>query len=195
MPFLARLAAVASPVRAASAPARSGTRRVATPTAVGSSRTLPWPRSRGRRALTVTAYAGDAKTLLAFDLTKAAAKDPAGFTIQCEPAGNPSMGAPTCSRPASKGSRPRAAIPTRIARNRVRRRPNNSLRYLPEHLRIAGQAVCAVAGADARPARSAMPSETTATATLSDVCCTNQNEMKLHSQAPYQGEGHGALTA
>lgn len=36
-------------------------------------------------ALTVVAYRGDAKTLLAFDLTKAAAKGLAGFTIECRP--------------------------------------------------------------------------------------------------------------
>jgi hypothetical protein len=36
---------------------------------------------------TLTAYAGDAKTLLAFDLGKADTKNLAGFTIQCEPPG------------------------------------------------------------------------------------------------------------
>lgn len=35
--------------------------------------------------VTITAYAGDAKTLLAFDLPKAATKDLAGFTIFCKP--------------------------------------------------------------------------------------------------------------
>src|SRR5271165_5865144 len=37
--------------------------------------------------LTVRAYQGDAKTLLAFDLPRAATKNLAGFTIQCQPAG------------------------------------------------------------------------------------------------------------
>ena len=47
--------------------------------------------SKKKGALTVNAYAGDAKTLLAFNLTKAAAKDLAGFTIQCEPDGKSSF--------------------------------------------------------------------------------------------------------
>src|SRR5512142_3284282 len=37
----------------------------------------------------VTAYRGDAKTLLAFNLDKASAKNLAGFTIECEPDGQP----------------------------------------------------------------------------------------------------------
>lgn len=37
----------------------------------------------------VKAYTGDAKTLLAFNLPKSATKDLAGFTIQCEPKGQP----------------------------------------------------------------------------------------------------------
>lgn len=37
--------------------------------------------------LSVKAYRGDAKTLLAFDLTKPKTKDFAGFTIQCKPKG------------------------------------------------------------------------------------------------------------
>jgi hypothetical protein len=38
-------------------------------------------------AFTLRAYRGDAKTLLAFNLTKAATKGLAGFTIQCLPKG------------------------------------------------------------------------------------------------------------
>lgn len=37
----------------------------------------------------VTAYRGDAKTLLAFNINKAGAKNLAGFTIQCTPKGKP----------------------------------------------------------------------------------------------------------
>ena len=39
------------------------------------------------KGFSVTAYRGDAKTLLAFNLPKASATNLAGFTIQCEPAG------------------------------------------------------------------------------------------------------------
>jgi len=42
-----------------------------------------------KNGFTVKAYPGDAKTLLAFDLGKAAAKNLAGFTIQCQPPGSP----------------------------------------------------------------------------------------------------------
>jgi phosphatidylserine/phosphatidylglycerophosphate/cardiolipin synthase-like enzyme len=42
-----------------------------------------------RGDFTLTAYRGDAKTLLAFDLPAARARDLAGFTIQCRPAGQP----------------------------------------------------------------------------------------------------------
>jgi hypothetical protein len=35
-------------------------------------------------SLSVTAYRGDAKTLLAFNLDKQSAKNLAGFTIQCQ---------------------------------------------------------------------------------------------------------------
>jgi len=38
-------------------------------------------------AMSLKAYAGDAKTLLAFDLDKAAMKNLAGFTLRCEPDG------------------------------------------------------------------------------------------------------------
>jgi hypothetical protein len=40
--------------------------------------------------LTLTAYAGDAKTLLAFNLAKRKARGLAGFTIECRPHGKPS---------------------------------------------------------------------------------------------------------
>jgi hypothetical protein len=40
-------------------------------------------------AFTIKAYQGDAKTLLAFNLTEAAAKNLAGFTIHCLPKGQP----------------------------------------------------------------------------------------------------------
>jgi hypothetical protein len=40
---------------------------------------------KSKGAFTLSAYAGDAKTLLAFNLTKSAAKGLAGFTIQCAP--------------------------------------------------------------------------------------------------------------
>ena len=43
--------------------------------------------SARKGALTVQAYVGDAKTLLAFNLTKARSKRLAGFTIACEPSG------------------------------------------------------------------------------------------------------------
>jgi hypothetical protein len=39
------------------------------------------------KTLTLKAYRGDAKTLLAFNLAKADAKDLAGFTLQCKPPG------------------------------------------------------------------------------------------------------------
>jgi hypothetical protein len=38
-------------------------------------------------SFSITAYQGDAKTLLAFDLDLTGAKNLAGFTIQCTPAG------------------------------------------------------------------------------------------------------------
>jgi hypothetical protein len=38
-----------------------------------------------KRSLSFTAYRGDAKTLLAFNLDKKSAKNLAGFTIQCQP--------------------------------------------------------------------------------------------------------------
>jgi hypothetical protein len=44
---------------------------------------------KSKGAFDFAAYVGDAKTLLAFNLTKAAAKDLAGFTIQCKPDGRP----------------------------------------------------------------------------------------------------------
>jgi phospholipase D-like protein len=44
-------------------------------------------KSKGK--LSVKAYAGDAKTLLAFNLDKTSAKNLAGFTIQCQPDGLP----------------------------------------------------------------------------------------------------------
>lgn len=44
-------------------------------------------RTASRGELTVKAYRGDAKTLLAFDLPKARSVDLAGFTIQCRPPG------------------------------------------------------------------------------------------------------------
>ena len=40
-------------------------------------------------SLSVTAYRGDAKTLLAFNLDKQSAKNLAGFTIQCQPGDKP----------------------------------------------------------------------------------------------------------
>jgi PLD-like domain len=43
--------------------------------------------SASKGDLSVRAYRGDAKTLLAFDLTKNAARRLAGFTIQCQPPG------------------------------------------------------------------------------------------------------------
>jgi hypothetical protein len=45
--------------------------------------------TKTKGSLTVTAYGGDAKTLLAFNLPKAAAKNLAGFTIQAAPNGQP----------------------------------------------------------------------------------------------------------
>lgn len=44
-------------------------------------------RTASRGELTIKAYRGDAKTLLAFDLPRAKAVDLAGFTIQCRPGG------------------------------------------------------------------------------------------------------------
>jgi phosphatidylserine/phosphatidylglycerophosphate/cardiolipin synthase-like enzyme len=41
------------------------------------------------KTLTLKAYRGDAKTLLAFNLPKANAKDLAGFTLHCQPPGKP----------------------------------------------------------------------------------------------------------
>ena len=46
--------------------------------------------SASKGAFSVKAYRGDAKTLLAFNLDKASAKDLAGFTIRCQPDGQPS---------------------------------------------------------------------------------------------------------
>src|SRR6185369_9087409 len=43
--------------------------------------------TRKNGSFSVRAYRGDAKTLLAFNLAKAATKNLAGFTIQCEPNG------------------------------------------------------------------------------------------------------------
>ena len=43
--------------------------------------------SKSKGKFSVTAYQGDAKTLLAFNLDKASTKDLAGFTLQCEPDG------------------------------------------------------------------------------------------------------------
>ena len=51
---------------------------------------MPEPATTKKGGLTLTAYAGDAKTLLAFNLTKAKARDLAGFTIECRPHGKPS---------------------------------------------------------------------------------------------------------
>jgi phosphatidylserine/phosphatidylglycerophosphate/cardiolipin synthase-like enzyme len=48
---------------------------------------LPASAEKKTDSLTVVAYAGDAKTLLAFDLTKQRAKRLAGFTIECRPQG------------------------------------------------------------------------------------------------------------
>lgn len=46
------------------------------------------PRATAKsNGLTVSAYAGDAKTLLAFNLTKARTRDLAGFTVECRPEG------------------------------------------------------------------------------------------------------------
>lgn len=42
-----------------------------------------------QKTMTVKAYRGDAKTLLAFNLDKANTRDLAGFTIQCKPKGQP----------------------------------------------------------------------------------------------------------
>jgi len=46
---------------------------------------MPRPRPTKSPALALTAYAGDAKTLLAFNLTKPEARNLAGFTIECIP--------------------------------------------------------------------------------------------------------------
>jgi hypothetical protein len=43
--------------------------------------------TRSKGSFTVSAYIGDAKTLLAFDLPKAQTENLAGFTIRCEPEG------------------------------------------------------------------------------------------------------------
>lgn len=43
----------------------------------------------GRGAMSLKAYRGDAKTLLAFNLDKSSITDLAGFTIKCEPKGQP----------------------------------------------------------------------------------------------------------
>src|SRR3954453_18055242 len=48
---------------------------------------MPAPATTKNDGLTVTAYQGDAKTLLAFNLTKARARNLAGFTIECRPDG------------------------------------------------------------------------------------------------------------
>ena len=45
--------------------------------------------SVGGAAFSVRAYAGDAKTLLAFNLSKTATKNLAGFTVQVQPQGHP----------------------------------------------------------------------------------------------------------
>jgi PLD-like domain len=45
--------------------------------------------TRQNNTLSVKAYRGDAKTLLAFNLGKAQAKRLAGFTVQCQPDGQP----------------------------------------------------------------------------------------------------------
>ena len=45
--------------------------------------------SKQKEAFSVTAYQGDAKTLLAFNLDKANAKNLAGFSILCQPDGKP----------------------------------------------------------------------------------------------------------
>jgi phosphatidylserine/phosphatidylglycerophosphate/cardiolipin synthase-like enzyme len=42
-----------------------------------------------RKSTSLKAYRGDAKTLLAFNLDKGSAKDLAGFTIRCQPKGQP----------------------------------------------------------------------------------------------------------
>ena len=47
----------------------------------------PWV-TKQTRELTVRGYVGDAKTLLAFNLPKAKAKNLAGFTVECRPAGH-----------------------------------------------------------------------------------------------------------
>ncbi|MDR3636038.1 MAG: phospholipase D-like domain-containing protein [Isosphaeraceae bacterium] len=50
------------------------------------------PKAHSTQPLTVKAYRGDAKTLLAFNLPdRASAKDLAGFTIQCQPPGQPAF--------------------------------------------------------------------------------------------------------
>lgn len=45
--------------------------------------------SKSKGKFSVTAYKGDAKTLLTFNLDQASAKNLAGFTIECVPAGQP----------------------------------------------------------------------------------------------------------
>src|SRR4051794_8049851 len=49
---------------------------------------MPAPATTKNDGLTVTAHQGDAKTLLAFNLTKAKARNLAGFTIECKPQGH-----------------------------------------------------------------------------------------------------------
>jgi len=44
-----------------------------------------------KNGFSLRAYQGDARTLLAFNLTKTKAKHLAGFTIQCQPAGKKSV--------------------------------------------------------------------------------------------------------
>ena len=46
--------------------------------------------SKDKGTLKVNAYVGDAKTLLAFNMTKANAKNLAGFTVQVQPGNKPS---------------------------------------------------------------------------------------------------------
>lgn len=51
---------------------------------------MPAPEKTKTNSFTVVAYAGDAKTLIAFNLTKQGAKRLAGFTIECRPQGQQS---------------------------------------------------------------------------------------------------------
>ena len=49
------------------------------------------PVTATQKSLTVKAYPGDAKTLLAFNLSdKKSARNLAGFTVECQPARKPS---------------------------------------------------------------------------------------------------------